>query len=177
MPSSSGMLRCSTASRLIWNVSAMWVVDYRGLTVKEVQGGSVVAFAGRRFHEGVQEHAHAHCSSSSSFHARRYVEVVERVRFRGRRCRRFRKAVKNFAKDNANEMLDGGCGGFRRRRSRSLRCLPRGAHRSDRRRPSPASLVVSLLPSRCAAWRQLRSSKKAVADQKDRCVIATVDAA
>ena len=37
MPNSSGMLRCSTASRLIWECGAMWVVDYRGLTVKEVQ--------------------------------------------------------------------------------------------------------------------------------------------
>ena len=67
------------------------------------------------------------------------------------------------------------CGGFRRR-GRAIASLPSARSSSLRSpAPSPASLVVSLLPN--GVPRGMLRSSKAVADQKDRCVIATVDAA
>ena len=79
------------------------------------------------------------------------------------------KAVKDFAKDNDILEIKGGLmegAAFRRQRSRlSLRCLP--ARSSSLRSPalSPASLVVSLLPS-TACRAVLAPGRQAVADQK-----------
>lgn len=109
MPNAQNVAMLDSIKADLENVSAMWVVDYRGLTVKEVQelrrgvreaGASMKVYKNTLMHIALEQlelpTLDDMLSGPSAFV------------FAGDDVAASAKAVKNFAKDNANLEIKGG---------------------------------------------------------------------